>query len=58
LVISRLARGSALLSGSWALRSLFDPFDGIDRLTDQLSNVSASIEKLDADRLGAALGLR
>src|SRR6476661_3225228 len=31
----------------WALRSLFDALDGIDKLTDQLSNVSASIAKLD-----------
>jgi putative drug exporter of the RND superfamily len=31
----------------WALRSLFDALDGIDQLTDQLSNVSASITKLD-----------
>jgi RND superfamily putative drug exporter len=31
----------------WALRSLFDALDGIDALTDQLGNVSASITKLD-----------
>src|SRR3954469_5763761 len=31
----------------WALRSLFDALDGIDALTDQLANVSASITKLD-----------
>ena len=31
----------------WALRSLFDALDGIDALTDQLSDVSASITKLD-----------
>src|SRR6185436_9546365 len=31
----------------WALRSLFDALDGIDKLTDQLSDVSASITKLD-----------
>src|SRR5215208_2818329 len=31
----------------WALRSLFDALDGINSLTDQLSNVSASITKLD-----------
>src|SRR6185437_6682646 len=31
----------------WALRSLFDALDGIDQLTDQLANVSASITKLD-----------
>ena len=31
----------------WALRSLFDALDGINALTDQLSNVSASIAKLD-----------
>ena len=30
-----------------AVRSLFDALDGIDALTDQLSNVSASITKLD-----------
>lgn len=30
-----------------ALRSVFDSLDGIDALTDQLSNVSASITKLD-----------
>ena len=30
-----------------ALRSLFDSLDGIDALTDQLGNVSASIAKLD-----------
>ncbi len=30
-----------------AFRSLFDALDGIDALTDQLSNVSASISKLD-----------
>jgi len=32
----------------WALRSLFDALDGIDELTDQLSNVAISIGKLDA----------
>ena len=31
-----------------ALRSLFDALDGIDALTDQLANVSGSIDKLDA----------
>jgi putative drug exporter of the RND superfamily len=31
-----------------ALRSVFDALDGIDALTDQLSDVSASIAKLDA----------
>ncbi|HTI77373.1 MAG TPA: MMPL family transporter, partial [Mycobacterium sp.] len=31
----------------WALRSLFDALDGIDALTDQLGDVSASITKLD-----------
>ena len=31
-----------------ALRSLFDALDGIDALTDKLSDVSASITKLDA----------
>ena len=31
----------------WALRSLFDALDGIDQLTDQLADVSASITKLD-----------
>jgi putative drug exporter of the RND superfamily len=31
----------------WAFRSLFDALDGIDKLTDQLANVSASIGKLD-----------
>ncbi len=31
-----------------ALRSVFDALDGIDALTDQLANVSASIAKLDA----------
>ena len=31
----------------WALRSLFDALDGINALTDQLANVSASIAKLD-----------
>ena len=30
------------------MRSLFDALDGIDALTDQLGNVSASIAKLDA----------
>jgi len=30
-----------------ALRSVFDSLDGIDALTDQLSNVAASITKLD-----------
>ena len=30
-----------------ALRSVFDSLDGIDALTDQLANVSASITKLD-----------
>ena len=30
-----------------ALRSLFDALDGIDALTDQLTNVSGSIAKLD-----------
>ncbi|MFZ0831861.1 MAG: MMPL family transporter [Mycobacterium sp.] len=32
----------------WALRSLFDAIDGVDALTDQLGNVTASLEKLDA----------
>jgi putative drug exporter of the RND superfamily len=32
----------------WALRSLFDALDGIDELTDQLSDVAISIGKLDA----------
>jgi RND superfamily putative drug exporter len=32
----------------WAFRSLFDALDGIDALTDQLADVSASIAKLDA----------
>jgi putative drug exporter of the RND superfamily len=32
----------------WALRLLFDALDGINALTDQLSNVSGSIAKLDA----------
>jgi putative drug exporter of the RND superfamily len=31
-----------------ALRSVFDALDGIDALTDQLSNVAGSISKLDA----------
>ncbi|MGE5695667.1 MAG: MMPL family transporter, partial [Candidatus Sericytochromatia bacterium] len=31
----------------WALRSLFDAVDGVDALTDQLGNVTASLEKLD-----------
>jgi putative drug exporter of the RND superfamily len=32
----------------WALRSLFDAIDGIDALTEQLGNVTASLDKLDA----------
>ena len=32
----------------WALRSLFDALDGVDALTDQLGNVTASLDKLDA----------
>jgi putative drug exporter of the RND superfamily len=32
----------------WALRSLFDALDGINALTDQLSDVAGSIAKLDA----------
>src|SRR6185312_456381 len=32
----------------WALRSLFDALDGIDALTEQLGNVTASLDKLDA----------
>ncbi|BBX05271.1 membrane protein [Mycolicibacterium aichiense] len=31
-----------------ALRSVFDALDGIDALTDQLANVTASLDKLDA----------
>ena len=31
-----------------ALRSVFDGLDGIDALTDQLANVTASLDKLDA----------
>jgi putative drug exporter of the RND superfamily len=31
----------------WALRSLFDALDGIDALTEQLANVTASLDKLD-----------
>ena len=38
----------------WALRSLFDALDGINALTDQLANVSASIAKLDAAAAEAA----
>jgi putative drug exporter of the RND superfamily len=32
----------------WALRSLFDALDGIDALTEQLGNVTASLDKLDS----------
>src|SRR5258707_2052513 len=32
----------------WALRSLFDALDGIDALTDQLANVTSSLDKLDS----------
>ncbi|MBV9516410.1 MAG: MMPL family transporter [Mycobacteriaceae bacterium] len=32
----------------WALRSIFDALDGIDALTDQLGDVTASLDKLDA----------
>jgi RND superfamily putative drug exporter len=32
----------------WALRSIFDALDGIDALTDQLGNVTASLDKLDS----------
>ncbi len=32
----------------WALRSLFDALDGIDALTEQLGNVTGSLDKLDA----------
>ncbi|MDT5093927.1 MAG: putative drug exporter of the superfamily [Mycobacterium sp.] len=32
----------------WALRSTFDALDGIDALTEQLGNVTASLDKLDA----------
>ena len=32
----------------WALRSLFDALDGIDALTDQLANVTTSLDKLDS----------
>ena len=32
----------------WALRSLFDALDGIDALTDQLGNVTTSLDKLNA----------
>ena len=31
-----------------ALRSLFDALDGIDALTDQLANVTTSLDKLDS----------
>ena len=32
----------------WALRSLFDALDGIDALTEQLANVTTSLDKLDS----------
>jgi RND superfamily putative drug exporter len=32
----------------WAFRSLFDALDGIDALTEQLGNVTASLDKLDS----------
>ncbi len=32
----------------WALRSIFDAVDGIDALTEQFGNVTASLDKLDA----------
>ncbi|MCV7300753.1 MMPL family transporter [Mycobacterium barrassiae] len=32
----------------WAFRSLFDALDGINALTDQLANVTTSLDKLDA----------
>jgi RND superfamily putative drug exporter len=32
----------------WALRSIFDALDGIDALTEQLGNVTTSLDKLDA----------
>jgi len=32
----------------WATRSLFDAIDGIDKLTDQLASLTASLDKLDA----------
>jgi RND superfamily putative drug exporter len=32
----------------WALRSLFDALDGIDALTEELGNVTSSLDKLDA----------
>jgi RND superfamily putative drug exporter len=31
----------------WALRSLFDAIDGIDALTDQFADITASLDKLD-----------
>ncbi len=31
----------------WAMRSLFDSLDGIDALTEQLANVTGSLDKLD-----------
>ena len=31
----------------WAIRSLFDALDGIDALTDELGNVTSSLDKLD-----------
>ncbi|HZA08926.1 MMPL family transporter [Mycobacterium sp.] len=32
----------------WALRSLFDALDGVDALTDQLGNITASLDKINA----------
>src|SRR5262249_22855062 len=32
----------------WALRSLFDALDGVDALTDQLGDITASLNKLNA----------
>jgi putative drug exporter of the RND superfamily len=32
----------------WALRSLFDALDGVDALTDQLGDITASLDKINA----------
>jgi putative drug exporter of the RND superfamily len=32
----------------WAIRSLFDAIDGIDKLADQFASLTASLDKLDA----------
>ena len=42
------AAGNMISPACWALRSIFDAIDGIDKLTEQFQNLTASLDKLDS----------